>query len=114
VFVTTKFRIDLWDVGIRLVWANFGSSVLAELARQGYPAVDTDVDGWIEVVEGGPLWEPLIEELQTPGRTPVLQPWHGSPTLYAQARHQNRNAQTLLSRDDLDSCARQRLWEVKR
>lgn len=40
------------------------STVLAELARRGFAAVDTDDDGWIEVVDGEPLWrEPLIKEL---------------------------------------------------
>lgn len=40
------------------------STVLAELARRGYAAVDTDNEGWIEVVEGEPLWrEPLITKL---------------------------------------------------
>lgn len=40
------------------------SSVLNELARRGYPTVDTDDGDWIEVVDGERLWrEPLIEEL---------------------------------------------------
>lgn len=40
------------------------STVLGELARRGYLTVDTDDGGWIEVVDGEPLWrEPLIEEL---------------------------------------------------
>lgn len=36
------------------------STVLAELARRGYTAVDTDDEGWIEVIEGEPLWRELL------------------------------------------------------
>lgn len=40
------------------------STVLAELAGRGYATVDTDDDGWIEVIDGEPLWrEPLIKAL---------------------------------------------------
>lgn len=40
------------------------STVLAELGRRGYATVDTDDNGWIEVIVGEPLWrEPLIKEL---------------------------------------------------
>ena len=50
------------------------STVLAELARRGYLAVDTDDDGWIEVIDGEPLWrEPLIEELlDRPRESPLF------------------------------------------
>jgi shikimate kinase len=40
------------------------STVLAELAGRGYATVDTDDAGWIEVIDGEPLWrEPLIKAL---------------------------------------------------
>nr|WP_286141710.1 AAA family ATPase [Mycobacterium sp. M26] len=40
------------------------STVLAELARRGFATVDTDDGGWIDVVDGEPLWrEPLIQGL---------------------------------------------------
>ena len=50
------------------------STVLAELAHRGFAAVDTDDDGWIEVVGGEPLWrEPLIQELlDRPRETPLI------------------------------------------
>ena len=32
------------------------STVLAQLADRGYDTVDTDVPGWIEFVDGEPLW----------------------------------------------------------
>ena len=50
------------------------STVLAELARQGYLTVDTDDDGWIEVVAGEPLWrESLIAELlDRPREAPLI------------------------------------------
>lgn len=50
------------------------STVLAELARLGFAAVDTDDDGWIEVVGGEPLWrESLIQELlDRPRETPLV------------------------------------------
>lgn len=50
------------------------STVLAELARRGYLTVDTDDGGWIEVVDGEPLWrEPLIDELlDRPRRAPLF------------------------------------------
>jgi adenylate kinase family enzyme len=32
------------------------STLLAELARRGHRVVDTDDPGWLEVVEGEPLW----------------------------------------------------------
>ncbi|WP_240760963.1 shikimate kinase [Mycolicibacterium sp. CR10] len=50
------------------------STVLTELARLGYETVDTDDGGWIEVVEGEPLWrETLIEELlDRPREAPLI------------------------------------------
>jgi len=40
------------------------STVLAELAQHGLEAVDTDVGGWIELVDGEPLWrEHLVDAL---------------------------------------------------
>jgi dephospho-CoA kinase len=50
------------------------STVLTELARRGYAAVDTDDEGWIEVIEGEPLWrEPLIKELlDRPRESPLF------------------------------------------
>lgn len=50
------------------------STVLAELARRGFVAVDTDDDGWIEVVGGEPLWrESLIQELlDRPREAPLI------------------------------------------
>lgn len=40
------------------------STVLTELGRLGYFTVETDDDGWIDVVDGEPLWrESSIEEL---------------------------------------------------
>lgn len=50
------------------------SSVLSELARLGFMAVDTDDEGWIEVVEGEPLWrESLIQDLlDRPRETPLI------------------------------------------
>lgn len=50
------------------------STVLAELAQRGFAAVDTDDDGWIEVVAGEPLWrERLIQELlDRPRETPLI------------------------------------------
>lgn len=50
------------------------STALSELARLGYLTVDTDDGGWIEVVEGEPLWrEALIEELlDRPRETPLI------------------------------------------
>jgi shikimate kinase len=50
------------------------STVLTELARRGYAAVDTDDVGWIEVIEGEPLWrETVIEELlDRPRESPLF------------------------------------------
>lgn len=50
------------------------STVLAELARRGFVTVDTDDDGWIEVVGGEPLWrEALIHELlDRPRQAPLI------------------------------------------
>jgi len=50
------------------------STVLGELARRGFLTVDTDDDGWIEVVGGEPLWrEPLIQELlDQPREAPLI------------------------------------------
>jgi dephospho-CoA kinase len=40
------------------------STVLRELSARGYETVDTDDAGWIEVVDGEPLWlEPKIHAL---------------------------------------------------
>lgn len=40
------------------------STVLTELSRRGCATVDTDDDGWIDVVDGEPMWrEPAIDEL---------------------------------------------------
>ncbi|SBS79599.1 conserved hypothetical protein [uncultured Mycobacterium sp.] len=40
------------------------STALTELSRRGFATVNTDDDGWIDVVDGEPLWrEPLIDEL---------------------------------------------------
>ncbi|KDE96909.1 hypothetical protein Y900_030205 [Mycolicibacterium aromaticivorans JS19b1 = JCM 16368] len=40
------------------------STALIELSRRGFATVDTDDDGWIDVVDGEPMWrEPLINEL---------------------------------------------------
>jgi hypothetical protein len=49
------------------------STVLAELQRRGFEAVDTD-DDWIEVVDGEPLWrEGLMDALPSrPRRGPLI------------------------------------------
>jgi broad-specificity NMP kinase len=49
------------------------STALAELARRGFDAVDTDDGDWIVVVDGEPLWqEPNIDELLSIPRTSHL------------------------------------------
>lgn len=50
------------------------STVLVELARLGFVAVDTDDDGWLEVVAGEPLWRgQLIKKLlDRPRETPLI------------------------------------------
>jgi len=55
------------------------STVLGELARRGFVTVDTDDDGWIEVVGSEPLWrEPLIQELlDQPREAPLIVQGHG-------------------------------------
>ncbi|KDE96740.1 hypothetical protein Y900_030915 [Mycolicibacterium aromaticivorans JS19b1 = JCM 16368] len=40
------------------------STALIELSRRGFATVDTDDAGWIDLVDGEPMWrEPLIDEL---------------------------------------------------
>lgn len=40
------------------------STALIELSRRGFATVDTDDAGWIDLVDGEPMWrEPLISEL---------------------------------------------------
>jgi len=49
------------------------SSVLTELARMGYDAVDTDYGDWIHVVDGERMWrEDRIEALLSEPRTGPL------------------------------------------
>lgn len=49
------------------------TTALDGLARQGFTTVDTDDDGWFDVVEGEPLWrEPMIADLLDKPRTTAL------------------------------------------
>ncbi|RIX31417.1 hypothetical protein D1781_06280 [Amnibacterium setariae] len=50
------------------------STALAGLAARGFPVVDTDEPGWIEVVDGERLWHParMIALLDEPRSGPVF------------------------------------------
>lgn len=70
------------------------STVLAHLAARGYRVVDTDVGGWIEEVDGEPLWrEDRIDALLTerPG-----EPLFVAGTVRNQGRFYPRFAEVVL------------------
>jgi len=50
------------------------TTALNELAARGYDTVDTDIGGWIEVVDGEPLWrtDVVSELLRRPRRVPLF------------------------------------------